>query len=48
VTVLSAAINVTRYGGGWPSDHAAVQAVLQFSGTASQGTASDGTAPLER
>lgn len=48
VTVLSAAINVTRYGGGWPSDHAAVQAVVQFSGTASHGTGSDGTAPLER
>lgn len=33
VTVLSAAINVTRYEGGWPSDHAAVQAVVQLSGS---------------
>jgi endonuclease/exonuclease/phosphatase family metal-dependent hydrolase len=31
VTVLSAAINVTRYEGGWPSDHAAVQAVVRLS-----------------
>ncbi|MHA7272789.1 endonuclease/exonuclease/phosphatase family protein [Arthrobacter sp. TMT4-20] len=27
-TVLRAGINVTRYGGAWPSDHAPVQAVL--------------------
>ncbi|MEO6943115.1 MAG: endonuclease/exonuclease/phosphatase family protein [Lacisediminihabitans sp.] len=30
VSVLSAAINVNRYEGGWPSDHAAVQAVVQI------------------
>jgi endonuclease/exonuclease/phosphatase family metal-dependent hydrolase len=30
VRVTSAAINVTRYEGGWPSDHAAVQAVVQL------------------
>ena len=34
VTALKAAINVTRYEGGWPSDHAAVQAVVSFVGTA--------------
>ncbi len=34
VRVLSAAINVTRYKGGWPSDHAAVQAVLNLSDAA--------------
>ena len=31
VTALKAAINVTRYEGGWPSDHAAVQAVLNLT-----------------
>ena len=31
VTTLKAAINVTRYEGGWPSDHAAVQAVLNLT-----------------
>jgi endonuclease/exonuclease/phosphatase family metal-dependent hydrolase len=30
VTVLRAAINVTRYDGRWPSDHAPVQAVVRF------------------
>jgi endonuclease/exonuclease/phosphatase family metal-dependent hydrolase len=30
VSVLSAGINVTRYGGRWPSDHAPVQARLNF------------------
>ena len=30
VTVLKAAINVTRYEAGWPSDHAPVQAVLRL------------------
>lgn len=30
ITVLKAAINVTRYEGGWPSDHAAVQAVVNL------------------
>ena len=40
VTVLSAAINVTRYKGGWPSDHAAVQAVLNLGN-------STGAHPLE-
>jgi len=39
VAVLSAAINVTRYDGGWPSDHAAVQAVVRLP---------DGSAALER
>ena len=29
-TVLRAGINVTRYGGAWPSDHAPVQAVLML------------------
>lgn len=33
IAVLKAAINVTRYDGGWPSDHAAVQAVLNVDGT---------------
>lgn len=32
VTVLKAAINVTRYEAGWPSDHAAVQAVVNVAG----------------
>lgn len=32
VSVLKAAINVTRYEGGWPSDHAAVQAVVNLGG----------------
>ena len=36
VTVLKAAINVTRYEGGWPSDHAAIQAVVNFTGTVSE------------
>ena len=31
VTVSTAAINVTRYEGGWPSDHAAVQAVVNLA-----------------
>ncbi|HEY9470812.1 MAG TPA: endonuclease/exonuclease/phosphatase family protein [Propionibacteriaceae bacterium] len=35
VTVLSAAINVTRYEAGWPSDHAAVQAVVKLAATSS-------------
>ncbi|WP_104083531.1 endonuclease/exonuclease/phosphatase family protein [Cryobacterium sp. Y11] len=35
VTVLTAAINVKRYGGGWPSDHAAIQAVVNLAGVAS-------------
>jgi endonuclease/exonuclease/phosphatase family metal-dependent hydrolase len=30
ITVSKAAINVTRYKRGWPSDHAAVQAVVQL------------------
>ena len=30
VSVLSAGINVTRYDGRWPSDHAPVQARLNF------------------
>lgn len=30
ITVSKAAINVTRYAGGWPSDHAAVQAVVRL------------------
>ena len=30
VVVLQCGINVTRYGGGWASDHAAVQAVVAF------------------
>ena len=30
ITVRKAAINVTRYEGGWPSDHAAVQAVVNL------------------
>ena len=30
ITVRTAAINVTRYEGGWPSDHAAVQAVVNL------------------
>ncbi|SEN53358.1 endonuclease/exonuclease/phosphatase family protein [Cryobacterium luteum] len=30
VTVLKAAINVTRYEGGWPSDHAAIQTVVSL------------------
>ena len=30
ITVRTAAINVTRYDGGWPSDHAAVQAVVNL------------------
>jgi endonuclease/exonuclease/phosphatase family metal-dependent hydrolase len=30
VSVLRAGINVTRYDGKWPSDHAAVQAVVNF------------------
>lgn len=34
IRVLSAAINVTRYKGGWPSDHAAVQAVLNLDDAA--------------
>ena len=34
VTVLKAAINVKRYAGGWPSDHAAIQAVVNLAGTA--------------
>jgi endonuclease/exonuclease/phosphatase family metal-dependent hydrolase len=34
ITVLSAAINTTRYQEGWPSDHAAVQAVVQFPNVA--------------
>jgi endonuclease/exonuclease/phosphatase family metal-dependent hydrolase len=33
VTVLKAAINVKRYEGGWPSDHAAMQAVVNLAGT---------------
>ena len=41
ITVLSAAINVTRYEAGWPSDHAAVQAVLKLAGS----TALFGTDP---
>ncbi|WP_166878803.1 endonuclease/exonuclease/phosphatase family protein [Salinibacterium sp. ZJ450] len=35
IAVPKAAINVTRYEGGWPSDHAAVQAVLNLVTTAS-------------
>lgn len=31
ITVSKAAINVTRYEGGWPSDHAAVQAVINLA-----------------
>ena len=31
ITVLKAAINVTRYEGGWPSDHAPVQAVVNLA-----------------
>jgi len=31
VVVREAAINVTRYEGGWPSDHAAVQAVVELA-----------------
>ncbi|TFB75431.1 endonuclease/exonuclease/phosphatase family protein [Cryobacterium glaciale] len=34
VTVLKAAINVKRYEGGWPSDHAAIHAVVNVTGTA--------------
>jgi endonuclease/exonuclease/phosphatase family metal-dependent hydrolase len=30
IAVRKAAINVTRYEGGWPSDHAAVQAVVEL------------------
>ncbi|MGJ8720429.1 MAG: endonuclease/exonuclease/phosphatase family protein [Salinibacterium amurskyense] len=30
VTAVQAGINVTRYEGGWPSDHAPVQAVVRF------------------
>ena len=37
ISVLRAGINVTRYGGKWPSDHAPVQAVVNF-----------GTAPASR
>ena len=33
ITVLKAAINVTRYEGGWPSDHAAVQAIVNLAGS---------------
>lgn len=32
VSVLRAGINTTTYDGGWPSDHAPVQAVLRFDG----------------
>lgn len=32
IAVLKAAINVTRYEGGWPSDHAPVQAVVNLAG----------------
>jgi endonuclease/exonuclease/phosphatase family metal-dependent hydrolase len=35
-TVLKAAINVKRCEGGWPSDHAAIHAVVNFTGTALQ------------
>lgn len=34
ITVLKAAINVTRYESGWPSDHAAVQAVVSLADNA--------------
>ncbi|WP_369828632.1 endonuclease/exonuclease/phosphatase family protein [Cryobacterium sp. M91] len=33
-TVLKAAINVTHFEGDWPSDHAAIQAVVNLAGTA--------------
>jgi endonuclease/exonuclease/phosphatase family metal-dependent hydrolase len=32
ITTVKAGINVTRYEGGWPSDHAPVQAVVRFAG----------------
>ncbi|TFD57900.1 endonuclease/exonuclease/phosphatase family protein [Cryobacterium sp. Hh38] len=32
-TVLKAAINVTHFEGDWPSDHAAIQAVVNLAGT---------------
>ena len=32
IEVLAAGINVTRYGGAWPSDHAAVHAVVRCGG----------------
>ncbi|GAA1210800.1 endonuclease/exonuclease/phosphatase family protein [Rhodoglobus aureus] len=32
ITTEKAGINVTRYEGGWPSDHAPVQAVVRFAG----------------
>jgi endonuclease/exonuclease/phosphatase family metal-dependent hydrolase len=32
VTAVQAGINVTRYEGGWPSDHAPVQAVVRLDG----------------
>ncbi|TQL47153.1 endonuclease/exonuclease/phosphatase family metal-dependent hydrolase [Homoserinimonas aerilata] len=31
IAVLQAAVNVTRYEGGWPSDHAPVQAVVELA-----------------
>jgi endonuclease/exonuclease/phosphatase family metal-dependent hydrolase len=34
--VLSAGINTTRFEGGWPSDHAAVQAVVRFGAQGSR------------
>jgi len=32
ITAVQAGINVTRYEGGWPSDHAPVQAVVRLAG----------------
>ncbi|WP_341953395.1 endonuclease/exonuclease/phosphatase family protein [Salinibacterium sp. TMP30] len=32
VATVTAGINVTRYQGGWPSDHVPVQAVIRFAG----------------
>ena len=36
VTVLKAAINVKHFEGDWPSDHAAIQAVVNLAGTAAR------------
>lgn len=44
VSVLRTGVNTTTYDGGWPSDHAPVQAVLRFDGPAGLG----GTAGAER
>jgi endonuclease/exonuclease/phosphatase family metal-dependent hydrolase len=51
VSVLSAAINAARYAGGWPSDHAAVQAVVRLTDSAPTDTpdvtAGNSAPPLE-